>query len=188
MQNRPGGDNRPGGGNRPRGRGRRDDREREPKEFEDRVIKINRCAKVVKGGRRFSFSALVVVGNRKGQVGVGFGKANEVPSAVEKAVKDAKKNMVSVSLKGTTLPHDIQGRFGASRIVLLPASPGTGIIAGAAVRAVAELAGVTDILTKSLGSNNPVNLVKAAMDGFLRLRNVEEIEHVRGVKIGRRAG
>jgi len=174
--------------NRPRGRGRRDDREREPKEFEDRVIKINRCAKVVKGGRRFSFSALVVIGNRKGKVGVGFGKANEVPSAVEKAVKDAKKNLVDVSLKENTIPHGIRGTFGASSVVLLPASPGTGIIAGAAVRAVAELAGVKDILTKSLGSHNPVNLVKATLTGFLRLKNVDEVEHVRGVKIGRSAG
>jgi small subunit ribosomal protein S5 len=174
--------------NRPRGRGRRDDREHEPKEYEDRVIKINRCAKVVKGGRRFSFSALVVIGNRKGKVGVGFGKANEVPSAVEKAVKDAHKNLVPVSLKGNSIPHEIKGRFGASTVVLLPASPGTGIIAGAAVRAVAELAGVKDILTKSLGSNNPVNLVKATLKGFTDLKNVEEVEHVRGIGIGRRAG
>ncbi len=174
--------------NRPRGRGRRDDREREPKEYEDRVIKINRCAKVVKGGRRFSFSALVVIGNRKGKVGVGFGKANEVPSAVEKAVKDAHKNLAPVSLKGSSIPHEVKGRFGASTVVLLPASPGTGIIAGAAVRAVAELAGVKDILTKSLGSNNPVNLVKATLKGFTDLKNVEEVEHVRGIGIGRRTG
>ncbi|MBN2492799.1 MAG: 30S ribosomal protein S5 [Planctomycetes bacterium] len=175
---------------RPRGRGRREERERErePKEFEDRVIKINRCAKVVKGGRRFSFSALVVVGNRKGLVGVGFGKANEVPSAVEKAVKDARKNLVAVSLRGNTIPHETKGRFGAAAVVLLPASPGTGIIASAAVRAVAELAGVKDILTKSLGSNNPVNLVKAARHGFLSLKNVDEVESLRGVEIGRRAG
>jgi small subunit ribosomal protein S5 len=173
---------------RPRGRGRREEREREPKEFEDRVIKINRCAKVVKGGRRFSFSALVVVGNRKGLVGMGFGKANEVPSAVEKAVKDAKKNLAAVSLRGNTIPHEVKGRFGAASVVLLPAAPGTGIIAGAAVRAVAELAGVNDILTKSLGSNNPVNLVKAALAGFLSLKNVDEVEKVRGVEIGRRAG
>jgi len=176
-------DNRPS----PRGRGRRDDREREPKEFEERVIKINRCAKVVKGGRRFSFSALVVLGNRKGKVGVGFGKANEVPSAVDKAVKDAKKNLVEVSLKQNSIPHPIRGTFGASSVVLLPASPGTGIIAGAAVRAVAELAGVKDILTKSLGSHNPVNLVKATLTRFLQLKNVDEVEHVRGVKIGRSA-
>jgi len=174
--------------NRPRGRGRRDDRDREPKEYEDRVVKINRCAKVVKGGRRFSFSALVVLGNRKGRVGVGFGKANEVPSAVEKAVKDAKKNLVTVSLKGTTIPHEMKGRFGASSVMLMPASPGTGIIAGAPVRAVAELAGVKDILTKSLGSHNPVNLVKATLKGFVDLRNLEEIEHIRGTSIGRRAG
>lgn len=161
-----------------RRRGRREDRE--PKEYEERVLKINRCAKVVKGGRRFSFSALVVIGNRKGRVGVGFGKANEVPSSVEKAVKDAKKNLVDLSLKGSTIPHEIVGKFRASSVVLLPASPGTGIIAGAAVRAVAELAGVRDILTKSLGNNNSVNLVKAAFDGFERLRNVDEIETIRG--------
>ena len=173
---------------RPRGRGRREEREREPKEYEDRVVKINRCAKVVKGGRRFSFSALVVVGNRKGKVGVGFGKANEVPSAVEKAVKDAKKNLTEVSLKGTTIPHEVHGKFGASHVVLLPASAGTGIIAGASVRAVAELLGVKDILTKSMGSHNPVNLVKATLEGFVSLRRMDEVENIRGVKIGRRAG
>jgi small subunit ribosomal protein S5 len=173
---------------RPRGRGRREEREREPKEYEDRVVKINRCAKVVKGGRRFSFSALVVVGNRKGKVGVGFGKANEVPSAVEKAVKDAKKNLTEVSLKGTTIPHEVHGKFGASHVVLLPASAGTGIIAGASVRAVAELSGVKDILTKSMGSHNPVNLVKATLEGFVSLRRMDEVENIRGVKIGRRAG
>ncbi len=152
-------------------------------EFEEVVVKINRTAKVVKGGRRFSFSALVVLGNRDGKVGYGFGKANDVPSSVEKAVKDAGKNLVDVARKGSTIPHEIIGRFGAARVILLPAAEGTGVIAGAAVRAPVELAGIRDILTKSFGTNNPVNLVKAAIDGLRRVKTIEEVEQLRGVKI-----
>ncbi|RKY29288.1 MAG: 30S ribosomal protein S5 [Planctomycetota bacterium] len=152
-------------------------------EFEEVVVKINRTAKVVKGGRRFSFSALVVLGNRDGKVGYGFGKANDVPSSVEKAVKDAGKNLVDVARKGSTIPHKIIGRFGAARVILLPAAEGTGVIAGAAVRAPVELAGIRDILTKSFGTNNPVNLVKATIDGLRRGKTIEEVEQLRGVKI-----
>ncbi len=152
--------------------------------YEEAVVKVNRCAKVMKGGRRFSFSALVVVGDRHGSVGVGFGKAKEVPAAVEKAVKDAHKNLVKVHLKeGRTLEHEIVGRFGAARVRLVPAAPGTGIIAGATVRSVLELAGVHDILTKSMGSNNPVNLVKATLQGLLDVRTRRTSEQLRGVSI-----
>jgi len=152
-------------------------------DYEEVVVKVNRTAKVVKGGRRFSFSALVVVGNHNGRVGYGFGKANDVPSAVEKAVKDAHKNMLDVARNGATIPHQSMGRFGAAKVRILPAAPGTGVIAGAAVRAPLELAGIRDILTKSLGSTNPVNLVKATIDGLTQLRNIEEVEQLRGVKI-----
>jgi len=151
--------------------------------FEETVVRVYRCTKVVKGGRRFSFGALVVVGNRSGQVGVGYGKANEVPAAVEKAIKDAKKQIVSVSLKGRTLPHRQWGRYGASRVILLPAGEGTGVIAGSAVRAVLELVGVHDVLTKAYGSTSPKNLVKATLDGLLKLRSKEQVEELRGVTI-----
>ena len=147
------------------------------------VVKINRCATVVKGGRRFSFSALVTVGDQAGVVGWGFGKAKQVPSAVEKSVKDGKKNLVEISLADTTIPHMIEGQFGASLVRLIPASPGTGIIAGGSVRKVLELAGVKDILTKSFGSNNPINLVKATLDGLSRLRTKETIAALRGVDL-----
>jgi small subunit ribosomal protein S5 len=151
--------------------------------YEEAVVKVNRCAKVVKGGRRFSFSALVVVGDRHGSVGIGFGKAKEVPSAVDKAVKDAHKNLVQVNLKGPTIEHQILGRFGAAKVRLIPAAPGTGIIAGATVRAVLELAGVRDILSKSLGSNNPVNLLKATLAGLQGVRRIQDAEALRGVGI-----
>jgi small subunit ribosomal protein S5 len=151
--------------------------------YEEAVVKVNRCAKVVKGGRRFSFSALVVVGDRHGSVGIGFGKAKEVPSAVEKAVKDAHKNLVRVKLRKGTIEHAVTGRFGAAQVRLVPAAPGTGIIAGATVRAVLELSGVRDILTKSLGSANPVNLLRATLAGLQQVRPIREVEALRGVKL-----
>ena len=150
--------------------------------FEERVVKIKRCAAVVKGGRRFSFSAMVVVGDQAGRVGWGYGKATEVPLAVEKAVKNAERQMVDISVVGTTIPHQVIGRFGAAKVLLLPASPGTGIIAGDAVRAVVESVGLSDILTKSRGSNNPINLVKATFDGLKRLRTRETVQRLRGVE------
>lgn len=149
----------------------------------ERVIQIRRCACVVKGGRRFSFAALVVVGDENGRVGYGYGKGTEVPVAVEKATKQANRRLERVSLDGTTIPHNVEGRFGASRVLLLPASPGTGIIAGATVRSVVELAGVKDILTKSRGSNNPVNLVKATFDALSKLRTREDVARLRGVEV-----
>ena len=151
--------------------------------LEDRVVKINRCATVVKGGRRFSFSALVVVGDQSGVVGYGFGKAKEVPMAVEKAVKDAKKKLVRVPLVAKTVPHPIEGRYGSTRVYLQPAAPGTGVTAGPSVRAVLEIAGVHDILTKTYGSTNPVNVVRATMDGLLRMRTRSQVEALRGVTL-----
>lgn len=147
------------------------------------VVKISRCATVVKGGRRFSFGALVVVGDRRGNVGIGYGKSVEVPSAVEKGKKIAMRNTKRIKLIGGTLPHRVIGRFGASYVVMVPASPGTGVIAGASVRAVLELAGVKDILTKSYGSTSPKNLVRATLAGLLSLVNREDIERLRGVKL-----
>ncbi len=152
-------------------------------ELIDRVIKIRRCAAVVKGGRRFSFTALVVVGDGHGRVGWGYGKANEVPPAVEKAIKDGSRNLAAIAMQGTTIPHTIEGHFGASRVILVPASPGTGVIAGAAVRAVCEAAGIRDILTKSFGSNNPINLAKAAVGALRELRSPGEVERLRGVSL-----
>ncbi|MCG3130009.1 MAG: 30S ribosomal protein S5 [Phycisphaerae bacterium] len=150
---------------------------------EEKVVRVYRCAKVVKGGRRFSFAAMVVVGDRQGRVGLGYRKSTEVPSAVEKARKAATQQMVRVRLLGGTIPHRIVGQAGASRVVLLPASPGTGVIAGASVRAVLELAGVKDVLTKSYGSTSPKNLCRATLDGLLRLLSREQIEELRGVKL-----
>jgi len=147
------------------------------------VVKINRCAAVVKGGRRFSFSALVTVGDQAGVVGIGFGKAKEVPSSVEKAVKDGRKHLVRVPAVGTTIPHEVTGRFCSTKVVLIPAAPGTGVIAGQAVRALLESAGIRDILTKTYGSTNPVNVVKATFDGLAQLRTRKMVERTRGVKL-----
>jgi len=149
----------------------------------DRVVKINRCATVVKGGRRFSFSALVVVGDGAGVVGYGFGKAKEVPMAVEKAVKDAKKKLMKTPLVARTVPHEVEGRYGSTRVYLAPAAPGTGVTAGPSVRAVLEVAGVHDILTKTYGSTNPINVVRATMDGLLLLRTRQQVESLRGVTL-----
>jgi len=151
--------------------------------FEDNVVQIYRCSKVVKGGRRFSFAALVVVGDRAGRVGIGYGKANEVPLAVDKGVSDAKKTMIPVKLKGNTIPHQVIGRSGASRVVLVPASEGTGVIAGKKLRPLLELAGIHDVLTKAYGSTSPKNLVKAGLDALRQLRNAEQIAALRGVNI-----
>ena len=147
------------------------------------LVKINRSAAVVKGGRRFSFSALTVVGNQDGVVGYGFGKAKEIPMAMQKAFKDGKKHLIRVPRVEPSIPHEVEGRFCASKVRLMPAAPGTGIIAGGTVRAVLELAGVKDILTKAYGSTNPINLVKATLDGLAQLRTREEISHKREVEI-----
>ncbi len=154
-----------------------------PKDTVEKVVFINRCAKVVKGGRRFSFSALIVCGNMKGKVGIGFGKANEVSEAIRKGSQAANKGMVSVSIGEKTIPHEVIGTHGGGRVLLRPASPGTGIIAGGGVRAVIEASGIRDILAKSLGSNNHANVVKATLDALSQLRPREEIYHLRGKKI-----
>lgn len=157
--------------------------ERQRGELNENVVKIKRCAAVIKGGRRFSFAAMVVVGDGNGKVGWGYGKANEVPPSVEKARKEAMRSMITVPLKGSTIPHVVDSKYGAAYVVLLPASPGTGVIAGAAVRAVCESAGIHDILTKSFGSNNPVSLVKATMQALTQLRPQMEVERLRGVTL-----
>lgn len=151
--------------------------------LQEKTVKIKRCAAVVKGGRRFSFAAMVVVGDGNGQVGWGYGKANEVPPSVEKANKQASRSLVRIPLVDGSIPHQVKGRFGAAKVVLLPAGPGTGVIAGAAVRAVCEAAGITNILTKSFGSNNPVSLVKATIQALQQLRTQQDIETLRGVTL-----
>jgi len=169
----------------PRGKKSRDrqPREKQRGELLEKVVKIKRCSAVVKGGRRFSFAAMVVVGDGHGKVGWGYGKANEVPPSVEKAMKEGMRSLVEIPLEDSTIPHQVIGTFGAARVILVPAGPGTGVIAGAAVRAVCEAAGISDILTKSFGSNNPIPLVKATIEALKQLRPKVEVERLRGVSL-----
>ncbi|MGI6360591.1 MAG: 30S ribosomal protein S5 [Acholeplasmatales bacterium] len=160
-------------------------KDKETDVFEDRVVSINRVTKVVKGGRRIRFSALVVVGDKNGTVGFGLGKAQEVPDAIKKAIQNARRNTIKVSLVGGTIPHEITGKFGAGEVFLRPASEGTGVIAGGAVRTICELAGIQDILSKSIGSKSPINAVRATFDGLERLRTAEEVAALRGIDVER---
>jgi small subunit ribosomal protein S5 len=198
---RGGGQHRGGGGRGGQGGGQRggqrggrggprraSDRQTDESGVESAVVRIYRCSKVVKGGRTFSFGALVVAGDRRGNVGIGYGKANEVPPAVEKATKDARKSMIKVSLKGSTIPHTVKGQSGASSVVLVPARPGTGVTAGKSVRPCLELSGITDILTKAYGSTSPKNLVKATMAALRQLQVREQVEQSRGVPLPKGAG
>ncbi|MFD2043160.1 30S ribosomal protein S5 [Ornithinibacillus salinisoli] len=152
-------------------------------DLEERVVAVNRVAKVVKGGRRFRFAALVVVGDKNGHVGFGTGKAQEVPDAIKKAVDDAKKNLITVPIVGTTIPHEIHGQFGSGNVLMKPASEGTGVISGGPVRAVLELAGVGDILTKSLGANTPINMIRATINGLTNLKRAEDVAKLRGKSV-----
>ena len=157
--------------------------EREPSEFVEKLVYLNRVSKTVKGGRIARFAALMIVGDENGHVGYGLGKAAEVPEAIRKGIEDAKKNMITVSLKDTTIPHEVIGEFGAGKVLLKPAAPGTGIIAGKTVRAVVELAGIKNIRAKSLRSNNPANVVKATFEGLTSLRTAEEVAQIRGIDV-----
>ncbi|GAB3069655.1 30S ribosomal protein S5 [Virgibacillus ainsalahensis] len=152
-------------------------------DLEERVVTVNRVAKVVKGGRSFRFAALVVIGDKNGHVGFGTGKAQEVPEAIKKAVDDAKKNLITVPIVGTTIPHEIHGRFGSGNVLMKPATEGTGVISGGPVRAILELAGVGDILTKSLGSNTPINMIRATLSGLSNLKRAEDVAKLRGKSV-----
>jgi small subunit ribosomal protein S5 len=186
-----GGDSSSRGGGGGRGQGDRGGRQQGGRqqgdsnrgELIDKVVKIKRCAAVVKGGRRFSFAAMVVVGNGRGKVGWGYGKANEVQPSVEKAVKEGSRSMFEINIDGGSIPHRVEGFYGSAHVVLVPATPGTGVIAGSAVRAVCEAAGIQNILTKSFGSNNPTNLVKATLEALQQLRTLSDIERLRGVTL-----
>lgn len=158
-------------------------REKEDNGFEDRVVAIKRVTKVVKGGRNMRFSALIVIGDEKGRVGMGMGKAVEIPEAIRKAVEDAKKHLVTVPIVGTTIPHEVIGKYGTGKVVLMPAPEGSGVIAGGPARAVIESVGIKDIVTKSYGTNNPINVVKATIEGLSRLKTIEEVARLRGKSV-----